>query len=97
MILTPGKAVAIGWLQNWWRHRSRAERVAVEYQEMQTDKPLVLADLARFCNAFDSCLDEESQRRTDANLGRQEVWLHIVEMMNLDPVDLQNLKEVTEQ
>lgn len=47
----------------------------------------VLADLARFCRAEATCFDPD-QRKTDALIGRHEVFLRITQHLRFSPEQL---------
>ena len=96
MSITEPRAIARAWLASFWPLRSRARELGRQYQALSEECPKVLADLARFCLAFDSTHVQDDAELSQINVGKREVWLHIQEMMGLDPSDLQHLKEETE-
>lgn len=97
MTLISGTAlIRRGWLKSYWDKRDRARDLARQYQAMREECPLVLADLARFCCAFDSTFDE-NRDVTLLNTGKREAWLHIEAMQGLEPADLEHLREETER
>lgn len=65
------------------RFRKRAYQLAFPNPKQNE----VLKDLAKFCRAGRTCF-HENQRKTDIALGRQEVWLRIVQHLNLQPDQL---------
>lgn len=101
-MLSPERASARIWLANWWPRRARAESLLREIAEVFARKKLtradtlVLADLARFCNAGDTSLDE-SVVRMGANEGRREVWLHLRALFGLSEDDTDQLLAETEE
>lgn len=53
---------------------------------------MVLADLARFCRATESCVVPGNHDKTLILEGRREVWLRLNEYLNLTVEDLYQLK-----
>lgn len=96
------RAAALAFLMNWWPKRSKAQALLREWAEVfergwigRHDR-LVLADLARMCNAGDSCFDKNSLRMA-ADVGRQEVWLQIRQRLNIDLEETDVLLQETEE
>lgn len=96
MSITPAKLVARAWLASWWPFRSQARALAVEYAAAKDQFPLMVADLARFCCAFETTFDADSKDVSLVNVGKREAWLHFQEMAHLEPEDLRHLQERTE-
>ena len=57
---------------------------------------VVLKDLAKFCRAHTSVF-HESQRATDVQIGRKEVWERIVHHMHMSPESLWDLYDGREE
>jgi hypothetical protein len=95
--ISEARAIARGWLQNFWQPRGRAGELARQYETFKEACPLVLADLSRFCLAHDSTFVQGDADQSLLNVGKREVWLHIQEMRALTDEDLQHLKEETER
>lgn len=100
-MLSAERATARVWLLQYWPKASKAQALLREIGEVFERKvlgrsdTLVLADLARFCNAGDTSLDENPLRMA-ANEGRREVWLHLKAMYGLGEDDVNSLLERTE-
>jgi hypothetical protein len=76
------------WLDPSWQALHERKRLYVETFAQPWGKE-VLADLARFCHANEVPYHAgASQRETDILIGRQEVWLHIADNLNLSTDEL---------
>lgn len=95
MIVTPERLTIRAWLASWWPWKSHAKSVALEYAQAKEKLPDMMADLARFCCAFDTVAGDTAEQ-TMQNVGKHQVWIHIVEMANLQPEDIAHLQERTE-
>jgi hypothetical protein len=93
--ITSGMNLVLPWLAAWWGYR-RAPEVVRQYQVMREICPEAMADLARFCLAFDNTFDPDNAHASDRNQGKREVWLYLEAMTDLDWHDLQVLKQKTE-
>lgn len=71
---------------DWLTTRARAYRQA--FNPNSPVDAVVLADLASFCRANESCAVPGDHDRTMMLLGRQEVWLRIQQHINLTPEQL---------
>lgn len=81
---------AVEWLLNLFGPK-RAEFVARAYQEnLDPDTAhgkAILTDLAWYCGANQSAHTPGDPYETANNCGRQDVYFHIMEMLNLKPGD----------
>ena len=81
------------WLRPW-AERGRAQALAGAYRGAFAGRRLVLADLARLCNAAEVSFRPGDPHMTAFNEGKRAVWLHIAAMLALTERDLADLKEV---
>lgn len=73
----------------FYRRRAAAYRTVFR-SERSSD---VVADLAKFCCAFESCAVMGNEQQTWLNLGKNLVWLRIQQHLNLSPQELAQLYE----
>jgi len=74
----------------WFRYRwTRDGRETLrQYRSLKTLAPLVLADLAARCHAFEDVYDPDGgDAATYMAIGRRQVWLHLRSLANLDDDD----------
>lgn len=71
---------------DWLTDRARAYRQV--FNPKSPVDAIVLADLAVFCRANESCAVPGDHDRTMMLLGRNEVWLRIQQHINLTPEQL---------
>lgn len=71
---------------NYLRLRKRAYQLVFQGEAGK----LVLADLAEFCRAEQSCFDADPRLHAVAE-GRREVWLRICAHLNRNPVELNQM------
>lgn len=90
------KAIVRGWLANNWPRRSKAREVARQYRAMLESCPDAVADLLNFCCAYDSTMGETPDA-TLVNTGKREAALHLINMSKIEPADLRQLEERTDQ
>lgn len=92
------------WMAGYWPGRSR--ELARQYAVMAEQCPLVVADLARRCHAFDDVyagqVDNEGavppDRDTFIAIGRRQVWLHIHSMTETaGSVASETLREIDDE
>lgn len=93
--ITAAMAVIRAWGAAYWGGRNASEvarqyRVAAEV--LRRDCPLVLADFARFCLAFDTTFDETSAQLSARNQGRREAWLFLKAAFDVGDDDLEAIK-----
>jgi hypothetical protein len=74
------------------RLRKRAYETAFPDQKTNT----VLKDLAEFCRANQSCFHADARLHAVAE-GRREVWLRIMNHLNLQPDELYDIYNPTSQ
>lgn len=82
---------AVRWLRAVWRRPGRDDlpyRVQEEYRKVFAGAPLVLADLAHLCHAVRSSVTSADPNATVFNEGKRAVFLHILDMLELDATDL---------
>ena len=75
---------------------AKAKLVAEEYQKFREGCPLVLQDLALFCGALGTSVVPGDPYLTHVNEGKRMVFLHICDLMQVDPSILENLIEEIE-
>ena len=81
-------------LRKYFQRRAIAYNKVFDRQSPFTEE--VLMDLAKFCRAHDSTFHKDD--RISAVLeGRREVWLRIVEQLNLSVEDIYKLHRVVDK
>ena len=79
------------WLRFLWPG-NRQEVVVRAYQQALDPKTpvgsLVLADLAHLCQVKDTSVVPDSPHGTAFNEGKRAVWLHIQDMLDIEPDDI---------
>lgn len=95
MRLSGAIANARTWLAAWWPDRARARELARQYKAMQEAAPLAVADLLRFCLLFDDHAGN-TDAQSNQNIGKHQAGLHLMAMLNLEPEDLDHLRQETE-
>ena len=85
----------------WWNKRLAFRRVFWEGSRKDEDVGAVLADLRSFCRADMSCIVVAKDGRIDTHAtavaeGRREVFLRIVQVLDLDDAALNKMKEMEE-
>lgn len=93
--LTPAAEAAILWITGLWRPGIRKE-VLRQYSAAREDLPLMVADLARVCCAFDSTIGATPEQ-TLILTGKREVWLDFCAKANLSPDDLGAIEQETDR
>lgn len=71
--------------------RDRKTAYQLSFPEKAAHADMVLADLASFCRANESCVVPGDHDRTLLLEGRREVWLRIQQHLNLRPDQLMSL------
>ena len=88
------------WLTFLWPRDRREPVVRAYRQTLDPASPvarLVLADLAHLCQVKDTSMVPDSPHGTAFNEGKRAVWLHIQDMLDIQPDDIpQLLEEVRE-
>ncbi len=82
----------LDWLRPW-AERGQAGPMMAAYDEAFRNRPDLLADLARLCNADAETYVPGDPHATAFNEGRRAVWLHIQRMLSLTGADLRALQE----
>lgn len=81
------------WLANAWNRRDR--EVAAAYRALfdaeRPERRLVLADLAAYCNVGVTSFVPGDPHQTALNEGRRDAFLHLAEMLALDPAEFPSL------
>jgi hypothetical protein len=78
-------------LQTLWGN-SQAPRVAAEYRDACTLRPLFLRDLAMFCNAAAPVMGASEFDR-GVEEGKRRVWLHVARMAGLKASDFVSIAD----
>ncbi len=87
------------WLSRTWA-REAADVAAAYRQRLAPDDAaarLVLADLAQICCATQSSVVPGDPHGTAFNEGKRAVWLHLQDMLALQPERLSELMERSDQ
>lgn len=82
----------------YWNLRERFRAVFWQGSTEERDVRAVLSDLREFCRADQSCVVVAKDGHIDTHAtaiaeGRREVWLRLVQTLNLSDETLQRLKE----
>lgn len=85
----------------WWNKRKRFRDVFWHGSRKDEDVGAVLAELRQFCRADVSCVYIGKDGHVDTHMttlleGRREVFLRIVELLNLSDDQLLKMKEMAE-
>lgn len=85
----------------WWNKRQAFRNLFWLGSRAEPDVGAVLADLRAFCRADTSCVVVAKDGHIDTHAtavaeGRREVWLRLVEILNLTDEQLQKMKGIAE-
>jgi hypothetical protein len=91
--------VALSLFTKWWNRRHAFRNVFWRGSRDPDDVGALLADLRQFCRADVSCVVVGKDGRVDTHAtaiaeGRREVWLRIVQTLDLTDSDLNKMKEL---